>query len=98
MADDSHHGEREHDEGDMVVPAMPGAGLVMIEAEFILGSLKTILDSPAMTFHRHLAIGVPLGHQVEKKARSPLAMSADQEASCPFPAKCVVVFAGLEIG
>ena len=51
MADDSHHGEGEHDEGDVAVPAMPGAGLVMIKAEFILGSLKTILDSPAMAFH-----------------------------------------------
>ena len=75
MADDGHHGEGEHDEGDMAVPAMPGAGIVMIEAEFILGSFKTIRDSPAMTFHRdQLCIGVPLGHQVEKKARSPVAM------------------------
>ena len=57
MTDDSHHGEGEHDERDMAVPAMPGARLVMIEAEFILGSLKTILDSPAMTFHRHLRLG-----------------------------------------
>ena len=66
MLDGSHHGEGEHDEGDMAVPAMPGAGLVMIEAEFILGSLKTILDSPAMTFHRHQlchrrALGTPSG-------------------------------------
>src|SRR5215471_21434475 len=64
MAHDSHHGEGEHDEGDVAVPAMPGAGLVMIEAEFILGGLKTILDSPAMTFHRHQlchrrALGTP---------------------------------------
>jgi hypothetical protein len=29
MADDSHHGEGEHDEGDVAVPAMPGAGLVI---------------------------------------------------------------------
>ena len=53
MADDSHHGEGEHDEADMAAPAMPGASFVVIEAEFVLGSLKTILDSPAMTFHRH---------------------------------------------
>ena len=31
----------------MAMPAMPGAGLVVIEAEFILGGLKTILDGPA---------------------------------------------------
>jgi len=31
----------------MVWAAMPGAGLVMIEAEFILGGLETIFDRPA---------------------------------------------------
>ena len=48
----------------MAMPAMPGAGLVVIEAEFILGGLKTILDGPAMAFHRHQllhgrALGAP---------------------------------------
>src|SRR5215469_9659887 len=64
MADDRRHGKNKHDEGDMAVPAMPGAGLVVIEAELILGSLKTILDRPAMPFHRHqlchcCALGTP---------------------------------------
>src|SRR6516164_5439026 len=96
MTDDSHHGEGEHDEGDMAVPAMPGAGLVMIEAEFILGSLKTILDSPAMTLHRHQlchrrALGTPSGEEGQITSGD---VAADQEASCPFPGKGV----GLEIG
>src|ERR1700730_10190201 len=96
MADDSHHGEGERDEGDMAVPAMPGTGLVMIEAEFILGSLKTILDSPAMTFHRHQlwhrrALGTPSGEEGQITTGD---VAADQEASCPFPGKGV----GLEIG
>ena len=57
------------------MPAMPGAGLVMIEAEFVLGGLETILDRPAMSFDLdQVSIGVPLGHQVEKKAISPSAM------------------------
>ena len=37
MTDDGHHGEGEHDQRDMTVPAMPGAGFVVIEAEFVLG-------------------------------------------------------------
>src|SRR6516162_6912644 len=95
MTDDSHHGEGEHDEGDVAVPAMPGAGLVMIEAEFILGSLKTILDSPAMTFHHYQlchrrALGTPSGEEGQIITGD---VAADQEASCPFPGKS----AGLEI-
>jgi hypothetical protein len=53
----------DHDKGDVAVPAMPGAGLVMIEAEFILGGLKTILDSPgARPLHvgRGVVPGAPL--------------------------------------
>jgi hypothetical protein len=34
---DGHHGEGEHDKRDMPVPAMPGAGFVVIEAELVLG-------------------------------------------------------------
>src|SRR6476620_9913103 len=100
MPDDSHHGEGEHDEGDMAVPAMPGAGLVMIEAEFILGSLKTILNSPTMTFHRdqlchRRALGTPSGEAGQITTGD---VATDQEASCPFPGAGVVVLAGLEIG
>ncbi len=35
MTDDGHNGEGEHDERDMPVPAMPGAGFVVVEAEFV---------------------------------------------------------------
>jgi len=31
MPDCCHHGEGEHDKRDMAMPAMPGAGLVMVE-------------------------------------------------------------------
>ena len=96
MADDGHHGEDEHDEGDMAVPAMPGAGLVVIEAELILGSLKTILDRPAMPFHRHQlchwrALGTPGGEEGQITIGD---VATDQEASCPFLSES----AGLEIG
>ena len=32
------------------MPAMPGAGFVMIEAELILGGLEAVFDRPAVTF------------------------------------------------
>src|SRR5207249_2178382 len=50
MADHRHHGECEHHHRDVAMPAMPGSALVVIEPELILGSLKTVLDRPAMAF------------------------------------------------
>ena len=32
----------------MAVPAVPGAGLAVVEAEVILGPLKAFLDDPAV--------------------------------------------------
>src|SRR5450759_4386631 len=49
MPDCCHHGEGKHDKRDMAMPAMPGAGRVIVESQFILGRLETILDRPAMT-------------------------------------------------
>ena len=49
VADRRHHGESEHDERDMAVPAVPGPGFVMVESEFVFGGLESILDGPAMT-------------------------------------------------
>ncbi len=50
MPDDGHHGEGKHHQRDMTVPAMPGACLVVIEAEFVFGGLETVLDGPTMAF------------------------------------------------
>src|ERR1700751_2191013 len=44
VTDRRQHGERQHPQRDMAVPAMPGSGLVMIEAEFGLCRLKCILN------------------------------------------------------
>ena len=75
MPDGGHHGEGEHDERDVAMPAVPGAGLVVVEAEFVLGGLEAILDRPAMSFDRDQRLDAgPGGHQVVKKARSPSAM------------------------
>jgi hypothetical protein len=53
VANDGHHRKSQHGERDMPVPSVPGARLVMVEAEFILGGLEAVLDGPAMPFHPH---------------------------------------------
>jgi len=50
-ADGRHHGEGEHDERDMAMPAMPGAAFIVVEPEFIFGGLKAILDGLAVAFN-----------------------------------------------
>src|ERR1700761_8228280 len=52
MADHRHHGKGEHHHRHVTMPAMPGSALVVIEAEFVFGGLKTVLDRPAMAFDR----------------------------------------------
>src|SRR5471032_1448873 len=53
MADHRHHGEGEHHQGNVAMPAMPGSALVVIEPELVFRGLKTILDRPSMAFDRH---------------------------------------------
>ena len=53
MSDHRHHGEGEHHQGNVAMPAMPGSALVVIEAELVFGGLKAVLDRPAMAFDRH---------------------------------------------
>src|SRR5271154_5639249 len=35
----------------MAMPAMPGAGFIVVEAEFVLGRLEAFLDPPTGSFH-----------------------------------------------
>jgi hypothetical protein len=75
MADHRHHGKGEHYHRHVAMPAMPGSALVVIEAELVFCSLKTVLDHPAMAFDQtSVSMAVPAGHQVVKKARSSSAM------------------------
>ena len=66
MTDDGRHGEGQHDQRDVTVPAMPGTAFVVIETEFVLGGLEAVLDGPAMAFDQHQllhwrALGAPGG-------------------------------------
>ena len=47
MADHRQQGEGEHHQGDVTVPAMTAACLVVIEPELVLGGLEPVLDRPA---------------------------------------------------
>jgi hypothetical protein len=46
-------GEGHHREGDVVVPALPAASLVMVEAKLIFQLLVALLDPPADLRHPH---------------------------------------------
>ncbi len=53
MAYHRHHGEGEHHQRNVTVPAMPGSALVVIETKLVLRRLKAVLDRPPMAFDRH---------------------------------------------
>src|SRR3981081_3325369 len=53
MSDRGHHGEGEHHQGHVTVPAMPGSALVVIEPELVFRGFKAVLDRPSMAFDRH---------------------------------------------
>src|ERR1700748_3051872 len=84
----------------MAMPAMPGAGFVVIKAELVLSGFEAIFDGPAMAFYRHQllqgrALGAPCGEEGQAAVGN---VAADQKAPRPFPGKVVVVFTGVEIG
>ena len=100
MTDDGHHGKGEHDQRDMPMPAVPRAGFVVIETEFVLGGFEAVLDGPAMTFHRHelfygRALGAPSGEEGEIAIGN---VAADEKTSRPLCREGAGVFAGIEIG
>ena len=67
MSDGRHHGEGEHDERDVTMPAMPGPGFVVVEPELVLGGLEAVFDRPAMAFDAtRVWMPVPPGHHVVK--------------------------------
>ena len=47
MLDGRQHGEGQHHQRDVAVPAVPRPGLVVVEAELVLRRLERVLDGPA---------------------------------------------------
>ena len=100
MADHRHHGEGEHHHRDVAMPAMPGSALVVIKPELILGSLKTVLDRPAMAFDcdqrfNGRSCWAPGGEEGEVIICD---ATTDQQTACPQTVICAVELPGIEIG
>src|SRR6516165_4073196 len=82
------------------MPAVPGAGLVVIEAEFVFGGLEAVLNGPAMAFHRHQlsqrrTLGTPSREEGERAIGK---VAADQQAPRPLSAEGAIILAELKIG
>jgi hypothetical protein len=72
----------------MPMPAMPGASLVVVKTELVLGGFEAVLDGPAMAFHRHQlldgrAFGAPCREEEGQIAVGDVA--TDQKATTPPP-------------
>ena len=59
VADHRQQGEGEHHQRNVTVPAVPAAGLVVLEPELGLGGLERVLDrpAPALDTDQHLERG-----------------------------------------
>ena len=99
MADHRHHGEGEHHQGNVAVPAMPGSALVVIETKLVLRSLKAVLDRPPMAFDRHQRFDgrsrwTPGGEEGEIAIGD---VTTDQQTACPQTRICIVQCFDFEI-
>jgi hypothetical protein len=85
VTDDRYHGEDEHDEREVPLPAVPGLGLIVIEAEFVFGRLEAVLDRPAVAFNPDqggdVRSGWPSGREGEIAVSK---IAADEQAACPL--------------
>ena len=100
MADRCHHGKGEHDQRDVAMPAVPGAGLVVIETERGLGGLKAIFNCPAMAFDPEQSCAARSGRTPsgEKGEFTVGNGAADQQTARPQAGSVRVVFGCVEIG
>ena len=100
MPDRGHHGEGQHDERDVAVPSMPGAGFVMIKAQFVFRCLETVLDGPAAAFNadQFLDRGSCRSPGGEESQIVICDNAADQKAARPKAGTACIVFTGIDIG
>lgn len=80
--------------------AMPGAGLVVVKAELVLGGFETVFDGPAVAFHCHqlfhgCANRTPCGEESEIAVGD---VAADQQPPCPDAGECRLEIIGIEVG
>jgi len=100
MSDGGGHGEGQHDQSDVAMPAVPGAGLVVVEAELVLGGLEAVLDGPAVAFHLDQGVDAGPGRTPggEEGQVAIGDVAADQQATGPEARSGLVVFGGVQIG
>lgn len=100
MTDYDHHGKGQHDQGDMAVPAVPRARLVVIEAKLVLPGFEAVLDRPTVTLHLHECFhGRALRTPCREECKAAIGnVSADQRASDPDAGKGIVIVSGIENG
>jgi len=67
MADGGHHGKCQHDERHVAVPAVPGPGFVVVEAQLVLGGLEAVLDA-LQPYSTGKADGTSYGGSVVKRS------------------------------
>src|SRR5215204_1696343 len=84
----------------MSMPAVPGAGLVVGQAEFGFGGFERILDRPAPALHPHQPVPGRAGRAPGREERQILIREAapDQQAPRPHAGMLGAVFRGLKIG
>ena len=100
IADRCQHGERQHHQRDVTVPAVPGASFIMIKAQFVLAGLETVFAVPALPVHRdqRLDAGASRAPGGEVGALAISQIAPDQQAAGPQSTLLAVVFAGIKIG
>ena len=100
MLNGGHHGEDEHDERDVTMPAVPGSGFVVVEPELVFGCLEAVLDRPAMALDVDQGLDrspcrTPSGEVGEIAIGD---ITPDQQASCPKDLAVMVRLFAFEIG
>lgn len=79
---------------------MPRTGLVVVEAEFVLGRLKAVLNRPAMPFHGNKSVdgraGWTPGREESQFAIGD--MTPDQKPPGPCSCRAIGIFVSLKVG
>lgn len=99
MTDRGGHGEGQHDQSDVAMPAVPRAGLVVVEAQLVLGGFKAILDGPAMAFDLDQDVDAGPGRTPggEEGQIAIGDVATDQQPPGPPDRSGLVLFGGVQI-
>src|SRR4051794_31739288 len=100
LADHGQHGEGQHHQRDVPVPAVPAAGLVVVEPELALGGLEAVLDRPAVSLDLDQGLDPGPG-RAPGREEGELAVgdgAPDQQAPRPRAGAAAAVLGGREVG